>query len=59
MKKHLSPQEKMELAYKRDHYVSAGESRHAFRKNWPKKGHVEPKASPSIRPSAPPFGKTW
>jgi hypothetical protein len=37
MKKRLSPQEKKELAYKRDHYVSGGESRHAFRKNWPKK----------------------
>jgi hypothetical protein len=37
MKKQRSPQEKKALAYKRDHYVSAGESRHAFRKNWPKK----------------------
>jgi hypothetical protein len=32
-----APQEKKRLAYERDHYVSAGESRHAFRKNWPKK----------------------
>jgi hypothetical protein len=37
MKKRRSPREKKDLAYKRDHYVSAGESRHAFRKNWPKK----------------------
>jgi len=37
MKKRVSPQEKKRLAYERDHYVSAGESRHAFRKNWPKK----------------------
>ncbi len=37
MKKRRTPREKKELAYKRDHYVSAGESRHAFRKNWPKK----------------------
>jgi hypothetical protein len=37
MKKRKSPQEKKALAYERDHYVSAGESRHAFRKKWPKK----------------------
>ena len=37
MKRRLTPQEKKKLAYARDHYVSAGESRHAFRKNWPKK----------------------
>jgi hypothetical protein len=37
VKKGLSPQEKKRLAYDRDHYVSAGESRHAFRKEWPKK----------------------
>jgi hypothetical protein len=37
MKKRVTPQEKKRLAYERDHYVSAGESRHAFRKNWPKK----------------------
>ena len=37
MKKPIDPQEKKRLAYERDHYVSAGESRHAFRKNWPKK----------------------
>jgi len=37
MKKRLSPQEKKRVAYEKDHYVSAGESRHAFRKNWPKK----------------------
>src|SRR5260221_13840140 len=37
MKKRVTPQEKKRLAYERDHYVSGGESRHAFRKNWPKK----------------------
>jgi len=37
MKKRVSPQEKKRLAYERDHYVSGGESRHAFRRNWPKK----------------------
>jgi|SRR5579863_6711689 len=37
MKKRVTPQEKKRLAYERDHYVSAGESRHAFRKKWPKK----------------------
>jgi hypothetical protein len=37
MGRRLTPQEKKRLAYSRDHYVSAGESRHAFRKNWPKK----------------------
>jgi hypothetical protein len=37
MKKRITPQEKKNIAYEKDHYVSAGESRHAFRKNWPKK----------------------
>lgn len=37
MKKRLTPRQKKELAYQKDHYVSAGESRHAFRNNWPKK----------------------
>jgi hypothetical protein len=37
MGRRLTPQEKKDLAYSRDHYVSASESRHAFRKNWPKK----------------------
>src|SRR5580658_7100562 len=37
MGRRLTPQEKKDMAYSRDHYVSAGESRHAFRKNWPKK----------------------
>ncbi len=37
MRKRRSPSEKKRLAYQRDHYVSGGESRHAFRKNWPKK----------------------
>lgn len=37
MKRRLTPQEKKKLAYGKDHYVSGGESRHAFRKNWPKK----------------------
>src|ERR1700723_372061 len=37
MGRRLAPREKKDLAYSRDHYVSAGESRHAFRKNWPKK----------------------
>lgn len=37
MKKRVTPQEKKRLAYERDHYVSGGESRHAYRKNWPKK----------------------
>lgn len=34
MRKRKSPQEKKSLAYKRDHYVSAGESRHAYRNKW-------------------------
>lgn len=33
----MAPPEKKKLAYERDHYVSGGESRHAYRKNWPKK----------------------
>jgi hypothetical protein len=37
MKRRHTPQEKKKLAYEKDHYVSGGESRHAFRKNWPKK----------------------
>jgi hypothetical protein len=37
MKKRVAPPEKKKLAYERDHYVSGGESRHAYRKNWPKK----------------------
>jgi hypothetical protein len=37
VKKRLSPQEKKQLAYDRDHYVSGGESCHGFRKKWPKK----------------------
>jgi hypothetical protein len=37
MKKRITPREKKRLAYDRDHYVSGGESRHAFRKNWPRK----------------------
>ena len=37
MKKRRSPQEKKSFSYKKDHYVSAGESRHAFRNHWPKK----------------------
>ena len=37
MKRRLTPQEKKKLAYQKDHYVSGGESRHAFLKNWPKK----------------------
>lgn len=37
MKRRLTPQEKKKLAYEKDHYVSGSESRHAFRKNWPKK----------------------
>ena len=37
MTRKLTPQEKKKRAYEKDHYVSAGESRHAFRKNWPKK----------------------
>jgi len=37
MKKRVAAPEKKKLAYERDHYVSGGESRHAYRKNWPKK----------------------
>jgi hypothetical protein len=37
VKKRVTPQDKKKLAYEKDHYVSASESRHAFRKNWPKK----------------------
>jgi hypothetical protein len=34
VKKSRSPQQKKALAYTRDHYVSAHESRHAYRNNW-------------------------
>ncbi len=37
MKKRVAPPEKKKLAYERDHYVSGSESRHAYRKTWPKK----------------------
>jgi len=36
MKKRMSPQQKKKLAYERDHYT-LGESRHGFRRKWPKK----------------------
>lgn len=34
MRKRKSPQDKKSLAYARDHYVAAYESRHAYRNNW-------------------------
>lgn len=37
MKRRLTPEEKKKLADEKDPYVSGGESRHAFRKNWAKK----------------------
>lgn len=36
MKSRKTPQSKKRAEYDRDHRVAANESRHAFRKNWPK-----------------------